>query len=71
MRIFVGKAYVDVTGRGRSPRYWMQDRNLKEDNCFKNKNIMNLDCTAELCKIWLSGYCSMRPSVKMIMAVLV
>ena len=29
-----------------SPRYWMQDRNLKEDNCFKNKNIMNLDCTA-------------------------
>jgi len=40
------EAYVDVTGRGRNPRYWMQDRNLKENNCFENKNVTNLDCTA-------------------------
>jgi len=44
--MFVGKGYVSVTGRGRSPRYWAQDRNLKEENCFENKNITNLDCTA-------------------------
>jgi hypothetical protein len=45
-RIFVGEAYVGVTGTGRTPRYWMQDRNLKEEKCFENKNITNLDCTA-------------------------
>jgi hypothetical protein len=40
--------YVGVTGRGRSPRYWVQYGNLKEENCFENKNITNLDCTATL-----------------------
>jgi hypothetical protein len=47
MRILVGKVYVDVTGRG-SPRYWMQERYIKEEDCFENKNITNLDCTATL-----------------------
>jgi len=41
MRIFVGKGYVGVTGRGRSSGCWMQDRNLKEENCFESKNITN------------------------------
>jgi hypothetical protein len=53
----------------------MQDWNLKEGNCFENKTVRNLDCAAtmlwELCRIWLSGYCSMRPSVEMIVSVLV
>jgi len=47
MRIFVGKAYVGVTGSGRSLD--MQDWNLKEENCFENKNITKLDIVQQHC----------------------
>ena len=45
MRIFVAKAYVGVTGRGRSLDIGCRTE-ISRKKTFENKNITNLDCTS-------------------------
>jgi len=37
---------VDVLGTGRSPKHWMQIRNVMEGKCFLNRNIRRVECIA-------------------------
>ena len=50
-RTFVGKSCVVVLARIRSPRHWMQYKNIKKENCFENSYILQgLDVQQHCCE---------------------